>query len=303
MGLTEYGLDPLHYGTAPAFSYDAMLKKTGATPELLHDVDMYMFLESGIRGGVATITHRLSVSDEKTKNWYTDCNNQYGWAMSQPLPYSDFKWLHDEEIDNLDVVNFDVDKETLLILEVDLKYPQELHDDHADYPLAPENIEITENMLSPFQRKYLEDNGIKFTTSKRLTPNLNDKQRYIIYIKNLQLYMSLGLQLTKIHKVLKFTQKDWLRPYIEFNTEKRKKSVSKFEKNFFKLLINSIFGKMMENVRRYRNVKMVHNGRQHALHISRPTFKSFQIISPDLVAVETIRPEIKLNKAIYAGRV
>ena len=301
MGLIEYGLDPLHYATAPAFSYDAMLKMTKAEPELLHDIDMYMFLENGVRGGISTIPHRLAVDEDNSKIFYTDCCNLYGYSMSQKLPYADFEWLEDEEIAVLDVCKFDADDDTGLILEVDLEYPQHLHDLHQDYPLAPENLLITEDMLSPHAKQYLEKNDLTFRDTKRLTPNLHNKSRYTIHIKNLQLYMSLGLKLITIHKVLRFTQKAWLKPYILFNTEKRRVALSDFEKDFFKLLINSIFGKMMENVRRYMSVRMITCGRQHVFYTSKPQFTRFQIVSEDLVAAEMTKVEVQLNKAIYAG--
>ena len=311
MGIDEYGLDPLHYATAPAFSYDAMLKMTKAEPELLHDIDMYMFLESGIRGGVSTIPHRLVVDEPDSKAWYTDCNNLYGYVMSFLLPYSNFEWYKKDEIKPINtewIMKFDADGEVGLILKVNLKYPQGKHDEHRDYPLAPENLLITEEMLSPHAKECLGHAGWssgsktpKFTATRRLTPNLFDKVEYIVHIKNLQLYLDLGMELGTVHQVLSFKQKAWLKPYIDFNTEKRKAALSDFEKDFFKLLINAIFGKMMENVRRYLTVRMISEGRQHRLYTSKPQFKRFQIISEELVAAEMERVEVKLNKAIYAG--
>ena len=164
MGLEEYKLDPLHYGTAPAFSYDAMLKFTKATPELLLDPDMYLFMENGIRGGMSVIPHRLATANneflkdydddkEQTSIFYTDCSNLYGHAMSQPLPYSNFEWLTDDEIRNLNVTDYNADKNEGMILEVDLHYPQHLHTLHADYPLAPEQLLIKKrNAVSTFQK-------------------------------------------------------------------------------------------------------------------------------------------------------
>ena len=312
MALNEYKLDPLHYGTAPSFSYDAMLKYTKAKPELLHDPDMYLFMERGIRGGISVVSHRLATANNKylkdydetkpkTSLFYTDCCNLYGYAMSQPLPYSDFRWLTEEEIDNLDVENYDAEKDEGMILEVDLHYPQHLHDSHSDYPLAPEKLTITQDMLSRHTQDFISTHGVKYHKQSRLAPNLCDKQKYIVHIKSLQQYISLGLVLKRIHRVISFHQRAWLKPYIDFNTEKRQKATSDHEKDFFKLLINSIFGKMMENVRQYKDVRLITNGRQHRLYTSKPQFKKFQIISDDLVTVELIKPEIKLNKAIYCG--
>ena len=312
MGLNEYKLDPLHYSTAPAFSYDAMLKFTKAEPELLQDPDMYLFIENGIRGGMSVIPHRLASANneflkdyddgkEQTSIFYTDCANLYGHAMMQPLPYSNFEWLTDKEIQNLNVKDYNANEDEGMILEVDIQYPQHLHDLHADYPLAPEQLVIKKEMLSQHSKDFLAEAKLTHSRQSRLAPNLYDKQKYIVHIKNLQLYLSLGLVLTKVHRGIKFVQKAWLKPYIDFNTEKRRSATSKQEKNFFKLLINAIFGKMMENVRRYKNVRLISNGRQHALYTNKPQFKRFQIINDDLVVCELIKPEATLDKAIYCG--
>ena len=312
MAIEEYKLDPMHYGTAPAFSYDAMLKFTNAKPELLKDPDMYLFMEQGIRGGMSVISHRLASANNKylsnydenkenTSIFYTDCSNLYGYAMSQPLPYSNFKWLTNDEINTLNVTEVNADADEGMILEVDLHYPKHLHDLHSDYPLAPESLTIKKEMLSPHVKEFLSTHKLNHTKQTRLAPNLYDKEKYIVHIKNLQLYLSLGLILTKIHRGIKFQQRAWLKPYIVFNTDKRRQAISKYEKDFFKLLINAIFGKMMENVRRYRNVRMISNGRQHALYVNKPQFKRFEIISEDLVIAELIKPEVTLNKAIYCG--
>lgn len=312
MGMREYKLEVLYYGTAPSFSYDAMLKHTKAKPALLDDCEMYLFLERGIRGGISVISHRLATANNKfisdfeetnehTSLFYTDCSNLYGFAMQQLLPYDNFTWLTDKEIRDLDVEKFDVEGKMGLILEVDLEYPHHIHDSHADYPVAPDMLEISSAQISDYSKQFLNSHNITFSKQKRLAPNLYDKEKYIVHIKNLQLYLSLGLVLKKIHRGIQFSQKAWLKPYIDFNTQKRQNAVSTHEKNFFKLLINSIFGKMMENVRKHKNVKFISNGRQHALYTNKPQFKRFEILSEDVVAVELIKSKIVLNKAIYCG--
>lgn len=312
MAINDYKLDPLHYATAPAFTYDAMLKYTGAKPELVKDPDMYLFFERGIRGGISVISHRHAKANnkyikdyDKTKPessiFYADCCNLYGYAMLQLLPYSKFRWLTAQEIKNLDVATFNANGENGLILEVDLHYPEYLHDDHADYPLAPEKLTITKDMLSNHVTKFIEDHKVQYCKQERLAPNVFDKEKYIVHIKSLQQYLSLGLILTKVHRVIQFRQKAWLKSYIEFNTMKRQKATSEHEKNFYKLLNNAIFGKMMENVRRYKNVRMIRNEKQHAFYTSKPQFKQFQIINEDLVEIELVKSKVVLNKAIYCG--
>ena len=145
--LEYYKLDPCHYFTSPGLSWDAMLRMTNIKLELMTDVDMFQFIEKGMRGGISYIANRYGESNNKymkTYNekapskyiMYLDANNLYGWAMSQYLPTGSFKWLTEEKIDNLDLGKYKKDSKKGLILEVDLEYPKELHDLHNDYPLG-----------------------------------------------------------------------------------------------------------------------------------------------------------------------
>ena len=157
-----YGLDPAHYYTLPGFSFDACLKMTRAKLELLTDIDQLIFIERGIRGGIATITNRYAKSNvpgtadyDPNKDteylMYLDANNLYGFAQRQMLPVSDFKFLSDSETRNFNVMSVSDDSRHGYVLEVDLAYPAELHDAHNDYPLAPEHLSVRRDMLSPFQ--------------------------------------------------------------------------------------------------------------------------------------------------------
>ena len=134
------------------------------------------------------------------------------------------------------------------ILEVDLEYPDELHIVHNDYPFAPEKLVILYDMLSDYCRKIDDKYGIKVDDVMKLITNLGNKTNYVVHYRNLQLYLSLGMKLTKTHRTLKFKQSDWMKKYIHFNTEKRTKAASSFEKDFFKLMIDSVYGKTMENL-------------------------------------------------------
>ena len=128
-------------------------------------------------------------------------------------------------------------------LEVDLEYPDELHELHNDYPLAPEKLAVSSDMLSNYCKKIADKYEIKVGDVKKLIPNLGNKTKYVLHYRNLQLYLSLGMKLTKIHRVLKFKQSDWLKKYIDFNIEKRKNAVNDFEKDFLKSMINPVCGK------------------------------------------------------------
>ena len=147
--------------------------------------------------------------------------------MSQALPTDGFEWMAEEELTDWKKV---CKSEGIgCILEVDLEYPDELHDLHNEYHLAPENIEVNK--------------------VHKLLPNLNNKTRYVAHYKNLQQYEQLSLRITKVHRGIIFNESDWLKKYIDLNTELRTKATNEFEKDFFKLMNNSVFGKTMENIR------------------------------------------------------
>ena len=198
ISVASYGLDPCYYISAPAMAWDAMLKMTGITLELLTEEqkDIYLLMEAGIRGGVSTAVHRHAESDENSSIVYLDANNLYGWAMSQPLPYGGFKQNTQEQIARCDVEAMlsRTDMSVGYIFKVDLEYPTELHDLHADLPLAPERLKVQEEWLSVKQREvYQAIYKKKFSTTSKLIPNLLDKKNYILHEKNLALYLRLGL--------------------------------------------------------------------------------------------------------------
>ncbi|KAK3731607.1 hypothetical protein QZH41_004847 [Actinostola sp. cb2023] len=135
-------------------------------------------------------------TQDKNYIMYLDANNLYGWATSQPLPTHDFVWLSEYEVADFDVMEVADDSEDGFILEVDLEYPQELHDQHSDYPLAPERMQVTSNMLSPYCQQLNEDLDLGCAPVTKLVPNLNNKTHYILHYQNLKLYLELGMKLT-----------------------------------------------------------------------------------------------------------
>ena len=202
-----------------------------------------------MRGGVSCINKRYSEASKNKHILYLDMNNLYGHAMSQYLPYANFKWV--KNIDKIEPKLMQIKKDcsTGYILEVDFEYPQELHETHNDFPLAPEKINIPKEWLSDYSLEIANVHNITTGTVKKLVPNLMNKNNYVIYYRNLQQCLELGMELKKIHKVLKFKQKDWMTPYIDFNTQKRKEATNKADKNHFKLLNNVVYGKTMENIK------------------------------------------------------
>lgn len=293
--LKTYDLDSLYYYTAPGLSWESMLKYTQVKLELLSDFDKVAFVKSGIRGGVSQCSHRhaeannkfmSNFDDNKPSSYltYLDANNLYGWAMSQYLPIGDFQW-----VDTNTDFNVSNTSDFGYILEVDLDYPDNLHDLHSDFPLCPENIKV---------------GGCK---QLKLVPNLYNKEKYVIHYRNLKQCIEMGLKLTKIHRILKFRQSPWLQKYIDLNTQLRASATSDFEKDFFKLMNNSIFGKTMENIEKRVDVKLRthwenHGKRKGVEHlIAKPEFHSLSIFTENLVAIQLRKTKLYYNKPIFLG--
>ena len=310
--LEYYKLDPCHYFTSPGLSWDAMLKMTDIKLELITDIDMFQFIEKGMRGGISYIANRYGKAnnkymkdhnkDEPSKYiMYLDANNLYGWAMSQYLPTGGFRWMNQKQIDNLDLNKYHDESKKGLILEVDLKYPNKLHNLHNDYPLAAEKIKVTDNMLSKYCKKISDKYNISTELVNKLIPTLNNKEKYVLHYINLKLYIKLGLKLKKIHRVLEFDQSPWLKQYIDYNTEKRKNAKNDFEKDFFKLMNNSVFGKTMENIRKRVDVRLVTDEKKLLKLTSKPSYVSSKIFNENLVAVHKIKETLTLNRPAYVG--
>ena len=310
--LQYYKLDPCHYFTSPGLSWDAMLKMTDIKLELMVDIDMFQFIEKGMRGGISYFANRYGKTNNKyMKNYdekapskyimYLDANNLYGWAMSQYLPTGNFKWLSQNQIEKTNLGKYTENSKKGLILEVDLEYPQELHDLHNDYPLGPEKVKVAKDMLSDYCKKIADKFNISSGLVHKLIPTLNDKEKYILHYRNLQSYLSLGLKLKKIHRVLQFDQSPWLKQYIDFNTQKRTHAKNSFEKDFFKLMNNSVFGKTMENIRKRVDVRLVTSKEKLLKLASKPTYVSSEIFNENLVAVHKIKETLTMNRPAYIG--
>ena len=213
---------------------------------------------------------------------YLEMNNLYGWAMSENLPYEGFRWL--KRADEFDVMLTSEKNLIGYFLEVDLQYPDKLHELHNDYPLAPEKSTVSSDILPKYCTKVADKYEIKVGDVKKLIPNFGNKTNYVVHYRNLQLYLSLGMKLTKIHIVLKFKQSDWMK-YIDFNTEKRMNAANDFEKYFLKLRINSFYGKTIENLRKRINVRLVNKAEDFLKYTSKPAYITHKIFGKDYAAI------------------
>ena len=227
MCFKEYELDPAHFLSLPGLAWQACLKKTNVELELLTDYDMLLIVQEGIRGGICHPVHRYAKANNKyMKNYnkdeessyiqYLDANNLYGWAMSKKLPVNGFKWLDSDKINETNedfIKNYDENNDKGYILEVDVKYLKRLHELHSDLPFLSERMEVKK--------------------CKKLVCNLFNKKKYVAHINSLKQALNHGLKLKKIHRVIKFNQVSWLKPYIDMNTELRKAAKNDFEKISF----------------------------------------------------------------------
>lgn len=300
----NYKLDPAFYMTAPGLSFDAMLLKTKVKLELIENLEILRMIQKGIRGGVCLCSTRYAKANNKyISNYdpympdnyllYIDCNNLYGYAMCSYLPYSNFELISQTEISELNVLHIPNDSEFGYILEVDLEYPENLHDLHNDLPFCAQ--------------KFTPPNS----KNSKLIPNLYDKFYYVIHYVHLKTCLKHGLLLKKIHRVIKFKQSPFLKQYIDLNTELRQKAKSTFEQDFFKLLNNSIFGKTLEDTEKRLSVHLVNqwNDIRNKTKkcytaeqlISRPNFHSCTVFTENFVAVQMKPESVILDKPIYIG--
>ena len=250
------------------------------------------WLKKGVRAGICpTNVHRYAKANNKyMKNYdrktilypmYLDENNLYGWAMSQKLPENSFKWVEELSQFNKDLIkDYDQNSDEGYFLEVDVEYPKKLFSLHNDLPFLPEKNKIKK--------------------CNKLICNVHGKGNYVVHIALKEAFNHVWT-LKQLHKVIKFNQKAWLKPYIDMNTKLRTDAKNDFEKDFFKLMNNAVFGKTMENVRKHRDIKLVTTDKRRNQLASEPNYHTTKYFSENLIAIETEKTKVKMNKPIYLG--
>jgi hypothetical protein len=291
--MQNFGLDAAHYIGLPQLSWSAGTKFTNVRLSNIQDMDMYMMFEKMKRGGISVISHKHAKANNKYLPNYKkdepssyllqlDCNNLYGKSMCEKLPVDSFAWDDIASWNEQRIMEYSMDSDTGYCLEVDLEYPDHLHDEHNDYPLAPESLVIEKQ--------------------QKLAPNFLTKTKYVLHIANLKYYLEKGLLLKKIHRVVKFRHQAWLKPYIDFNSGMRQKAKNEFEKDFWKLLNNSFYGKTMENIRDRVNVQFCQTDEQQVKWSSSPLFANcINPIGKTLALVKTHKKTVVLDKPMYLG--
>ena len=283
--LKEFELDPCFFVSAPNLSWQACLKKTNVKLELLTDIDMLLMFEKGIRGGISqAITKYAKTNNKYMKTYnknikssyvqYIDANNLYGRAICTKLPVRGFKWDDVNKYSDDMIKNYDEDGKYGAILEVDIEYPIHLQKKHIDLPFL-------------CVRKILNK------TSKLIT-SFENKKEYVIHISTLKQALNHGLKFKKLHRVISFIQAFWMRSYIIKNIKLRNEAKNEFERNFYKLMNNSVYGKTMENIRKNRGIKLVATNDKRKKLASEPNFHTSKDFSEHL--------KVYMNKPIYIGQ-
>ena len=314
--LSLYDLDPVNYFSSPHFTFDAFFRFCkGQSLELLTDIDHHLLFQRGVRGGVSMITQRLSEANnrymanfDKTKEekyiLYLDCTNLYGYAMTQYLPSGSFEWLDNTSLDYVFSLLKELEEKSEFgyLFEVDLDYPSYLHDEHADYPLAPLKEKIPYSRLSPYARSLCDNLDLKHSLNQeKLLSTLENKKHYVIHYRCLQLYLSLGMKLKYVHAGIKFKQKPIMKDYIEFNARERAIATNPFDVAFYKLLCNSLYGKALQRLDRKTKTEIVTNEERFLKFSSKPTFKNVKVLNPSLATVSLNCASITINKPSYLG--
>ena len=235
---------------------------------------MLNLFEKGIRGGMCQDSYRYVKPNNKYMKNYDknkessfliyDANNLYGWSMCKKLPVGGFKWVDELSIFSEDFIkNFDEKSDIGYLFVVDVEYPKNLHMLLSDLPFLPARMKIN--------------------ICDKLVCNLNDNETYLVHVLALKQALYHGLKLKKVHSVTEFRQEYWLNPYIDLNTDLRKDAKNHFEKDFFKLMNDSVFGKTMENVRNHRDIRLVTTDKRRSILASEPNYHSTKYISKDLL--------------------
>lgn len=312
--MKSHGLDPACYISAPGFSWDAMLKHTKIEMEQITCGDMYMFFERGVRGGQTFVVQHSAYANNphvpnydasKPHSWimYQDANNLYGGAMCEKLPIECFEWVEPSKIE-AEYLAIDDTKEgdsRGMTLEICGYMPAGLHDAFNEFPLAPDVYEPTYDDLSPLQQS-MKDASL-YISARKLIGSFLPLKNYVLHHKALKFYQSLGLVVSQYVRAVSYTEAAFLKPYIDLNTRLRAAASNDFEKDLYKLLNNSVFGKTMENKRARRDIQLMNPaGKKFSKWSNCVSFKGRTIINPELVIAERAMKTVKLDKPIYVGQ-
>jgi len=315
-----FGLDIFHYFTLPHFCFDAALKKTGASLELLTNSTMHLWFESAIRGGLvscgdlrvasANNPYCLSYNPKQPTSYimYWDMNNLYSGPLKGMLPISNYEWLNERTLNTINrdcsrfIMNLKHDGSMGYFFEVDMFFPDEIHDKLNPYPPAPQVRTVSVDEISRSQGVLMDilnaNHSLKFN---RLIADLIPRKNYICHYRALQHYVELGAIVQRVHRGVSFIQYEWLKPYIEYNTLQRQNSNNALEKSFWKLANNCLYGKFIENKRNRQNIVLVSSIQKAMEYNRKVSVKSFSIINEKLVSLSLRKLVVTLDRPVPIG--
>ena len=324
--LQSYNMDPIFFYSLPGFAWAAMLRTCPVDLDKISDYEMFCMLEQGIRGGLSVVSKHYT----NASNYYTnpekyscpdsegsryiyllDANGLYSWAMTQPLPYGDFKW--EEDIQLLEKMFSQSptscwpadDGDRGYILTVDLEYPSELHDYTAAYPLAPahESVSLQDYsliMLQQWCHIYPEKSSIK--PEYKLVGSCREKKFYVVHYRELKFYVKMGVKISRIHNAISFKQQPFMKNYIDFNiTQRKANSSDKLKSDLFKKLNNAVYGKTQEQQRRHMNFKLSSEPVEQQKIVSGDGYLGSIVFQDDLVGFHLQKDRVVLRHPIYIG--
>ena len=276
---------------------------------------MKRMFENSIRGGMSFCNVHIATAsnpyvgnnmEHKMSLMYVDENNLYGNALCMKLPVSDF--VQCSEIPLIDWRNVDTEGDIGYLLEVDLDYPMSIHNATESFPLAPENMEITNEMLTPLMKRQLSamhmarhERDVPMLPTRKLVASCRDKKNYVVHFKVLKFYLRKGMIISKIHTVISFQQYAIYKNYIDFNTDCRSKATNDFTKTFYKQINCSLFGKSMEDVRNRLKIHLVGDPQEYRRLAGKPNFIGTIILDQDLVMLQMTNDNVKLKSTIAIG--
>ena len=314
----EFDLDCTRYISCPQMAFDAMLKSLSSPIKLMSDPDMILMVSNNIRGGVSYINERYVklndnyFEDDEKNNFedkkqdhllYIDAINLYSLAQSSPMPIGKFNWCTKEEKEYLkeNILNIDLNGDIGFFIECDIEYPSN-HEKYSSLPLLPQHEIFGYDDISPYSQKCMSElrgkSNAKGYKSEKLVTNLKNKTKYVFHHASAQTALKAGLKITKLHRVIKFEQARILKPFIDFCTEKRLSATAPFFKMLFKLMMNSVYGKFLQDNRKHLTIKICTSSKLVDKNLSAVNYKGHRIISENVVCVFLGKLKVKMDRCI-----
>ncbi|CAL8144489.1 unnamed protein product [Orchesella dallaii] len=317
---SSFDLCVTHYVSLPQYTMDACLKHTKERIEMIQDQNMYMYLERGIRGGLTTCgdTRAAQANNEycpwyersKPTSWlvYLDKNNLYGFGLSSELPIGGYKWLSTGQIEKINknctehLKKLQEMKDYGEFLEVCIEYPEEMHDKFNSFPPVPFKRTIDESEVSCIQQELGNQLGVGKSAWKcqKMVADLMPKT-IICHYRVLKTWVDLGVKITRVVSGLSFIEKAWMKPYIQFNTDKRAQAKSKFQINIRKFLNNSLYGKQIMDARKKQHMVLINSPEKALLYSKKPLLKHLRILNKDVSLAVLTKRQITLNSPMGGG--